>query len=136
MMPSARRLNRKARMALLSGEPLEFVRFAVVVSHGQVRFAAHTIPEHADRQFMIDVARAAERHFPDLEAFASEDRVLFSIPITVRQMDGGGWDWRGHVDIFGSVLAECDIRVMQIALEIAENILPIVVAAVDAGEFP
>jgi hypothetical protein len=123
-------------MAMLSGEPIELVRFVVAASDGEVRFGTYATPDHANRRFMIDVARTAERHFPELEPYANRDRVFFSIPITVRQMDGGGWDWRENVDIFGSVLEACGVEVARIALEIGDEILPIVVAAADAGEFP
>ncbi len=121
---------------MLSGEPVELVRFVVAASDGKVRFGAYANPDHANRRFMIDVARTAERHFPKLEPYTDRDRVFFSIPIVVRQTDGGGWDWRGNVDIFGSVLEACGAEVARIALEIADEILPIVVAAADAGEFP
>ncbi|MEN6341042.1 MAG: hypothetical protein ABFC89_00620 [Methanospirillum sp.] len=135
-MSTMHQRERAARLALLAGEPVELARFVVATFDGRVRFAALANPEHADRRFMLDIAETAERHFPNLETYTDQDRVLFSIPITVRQMAGGGWDWRGHVDMLGSVVAACGPRVMPIALRLADEILPIVVAAVDAGELP
>lgn len=136
MTPTMHPRERAARLALLSGEPIEMIRFLVVTIDGEVRFAAFTAPEHVGRPFMVDIAQMAERQFPDLERYADEDRVLFSIPITVRQTSDGGWYWESSVDVVGSIVASCGARPMQIAHEIATEILPIVVAAADAGAFP
>ena len=125
-----------ARLALLEGAHLEMMRFVVFADKGAIRFAAHANPKHADLPFMVDAAKAAEHHFPDLEPYASHDRVLFTMPITVRQADGGEPEWHIGADIPEATVDACGDRVVRIALDITMSIMPIVTVAIISGEFP
>jgi hypothetical protein len=124
-----------ARLALLSGEAVEMIRFVVAALDGEVRIVPLTSLDLIYRPFVIDVIRAGERHLPELKQYADRDRLFFEIPITAMQTDGCGWYWQATTDIFDSIKVLCGPEVQRIARTLADEILPIVIAAGDAGVF-
>jgi|GEM_PF-2557468 hypothetical protein len=125
-----------ARRALLEGAHLEMMRFVVFADKGAIRFAAHVNLKHADQQFMVNAAKAAGRSFPELEPYASQDRILFSVPITYRQADSGEPEWHIGADIPEATVDACGERVVPIALDVTMAIMPIMTMAISSGEFP
>ena len=124
------------RCALLEGAYLELLRFVVVADKGAIRFATLANPMHIKRQFMIDIAKAAERSFPKLEPYADRDRVLFTMPVTVGLADTGEPEWHISAVIPDATVEACGERVVQIALDVTMTIMPIMTVAIESGEFP
>jgi len=136
-MTSANRIRADAvRRALLESVYLELLRLVVVADKGAIRFATLASPKHIERQFVIDIAKVAERSFPKLEPYADRDRVLFTMPVTVGLADTGEPEWHISAVIPDATVEACGERVVQIALDVTMTIMPIMTVAIESGEFP